>query len=243
MNLHGLTGADLIKLANDDEFQKIYATDPVLDRLVAEKYDERREFFALNSMLGLAPVTVGRLPILHPMTPAKWAFLWSIKNAYVLGGTCTPKDADIFLFVLANDLRDLGCSVPELPAKAAGYTDASGLSFPAAHEEISYLVSVCFLPLQMLPKTSSDEPPRYDVEWLADLVSLVSKESGETSTFIMHEMSLTAACAYVVSARKAVDISHEVRRRVPAEIAAEIMDRTYELGRAYLDQKRNHPKG
>lgn len=238
MDRHGLTDADLIELANDDVFQAIIAADPELDRLEAEKYDEQKEFFALNWMLGLAPVAVGRLPILHPLTPAKWAFLWSIKNAYALGGTCTPKDADIFLFVLASDLRDLGCTVPELPAKAAGFAERAGLSFQAAHEEISYLIAVSFLPLQMLPRNKDGTSPRYDVEWLAELVSVVSKESGETASFIMHEMPLTAASAFVVSSRKAVDIHHEVRRRVPAEIAAEIMDRCYALGRAYLDKKR-----
>ena len=238
MDRHGLNDADLIELANDDDFQKIIATDPELDRLDAEKYDERKEFFALNWMLGLAPVSIGRLPILHPLTPAKWAFLWGIKNAYALSGTCTPKDADIFLFVLANDLRDLGCTVPELPAKAAGYTAAAGLSFQAAHEEISFLIAVSFLPLQLLPRSKDDTPPHYDVEWLAELVSVVAKESGETASYVMHEMSLTAASAYVVSARKAVDFKHEVRRRVPKEIAAAIMDRSYALGRAYLDKKR-----
>ena len=238
MDRHGLSDADLIELANDDEFQKIFASDPELDRLEAEQYDERKEFFALNWMLGLAPVSIGRLPILHPLTPAKWAFLWGIKNAYVLAGTCTPKDADIFLFVLAHDRRDLGCTVPELPAKAAGYTAATGLSFQAVHEEISFLIAVSFLPLQLLPRTTDDRPPRYDVEWLAELVSIVSKESGETASYIMHEMSLTAASAYVVSSRKAVDFKHEVRHRVPKEIAAKIMDRTYALGRAYLDKKR-----
>ena len=238
MDRHGLTDADLIELANDDDFQKIIASDPELDKLEAEQYDERKEFFALNWMLGLAPVAVGRLPILHPLTPAKWAFLWGIKNAYVLDGTCTPKDADIFLFVLSSDLRDLGCTVPELPAKAAGYAASAGLSFQAAHEEISFLIAVSFLPLQLLPRTKDDTPSRYDVEWLAELVSVVSKESGETASFIMHEMSLTAACAFVVSGRKAVDINHEVRRPVPAEIATAMLERSYELGRAYLDKKR-----
>jgi len=238
MDLHGLTNADLIELANDDDFQKIVASDPELAKLDAKRYDERKEFFALNWMLGLAPVAVGRLPILHPLTPAKWAFLWGLKNEYVLGGICTPKDADIFLFVLASDLRDLGCTVPELPTKAAGFAASAGLSFQAAHEEISFLVAVSFLPLQMLPRSKDDTPPHYDVEWLADLVSVVSKESGETSSFIMHEMSLTAACAFVVSGRKAVDINHEVRRPVPAEIATAMLERSYELGRAYLDKKR-----
>jgi hypothetical protein len=239
MDRHGLTDADLIELANDDDFQAIIASDPELDRLEAEQYDEQKEFFALNWMLGLAPVAVGRLPILKPLTPAKLAFLWGIKNAYALGGTCTPKDADIFLFVLASDLRDLGCTVPELPAKAAGFAARAGLSFQAAHEEISFLIAVSFLPLQMLPRSKDNTPPRYDVEWLADLVSVVSKESGENASFIMHEMSLTAACAFVVSARKAVDTKHEVRRRVPTEIATEIMDRSYALGRAFLDKKRS----
>ncbi len=239
MDRHGLTDADLIELANDDDFQAIIASDPELDRLEAEQYDEQKEFFALNWMLGLAPVAVGRLPILKPLTPAKLAFLWGIKNAYALGGTCTPKDADIFLFVLASDLRDLGCTVPELPAKAAGFATRAGLSFQAAHEEISFLIAVSFLPLQMLPRSKDNTPPRYDVEWLADLVSVVSKESGENASFIMHEMSLTAACAFVVSARKAVDTKHEVRRRVPTEIATEIMDRSYALGRAFLDKKRS----
>lgn len=238
MDRHGLTNEDLIELSHDDEFQKIIASDSELDRLDAEKYDERKEFFALNWMLGLAPITIGRLPILKPLTPAKWAFLWGIKNPYALGGSCTPKDADIFLYVLASDLRDLGCTVPELPTKAAGFAASSGLSFQAAHEEISFLIAVSFLPLLMLPRSNDDTPPRYDVEWLADLVSVASKESGETASFIMHEMSLSAACAFVVSARKAVDTHHEVRRRVPAEIAAEITDRSYALGRAYLDKKR-----
>ena len=54
----------------------------------------------------------------------------------------------------------------------------------------------------------------------------------------MHEMPLTAACAYVITARKTVDTKHEVRRRTEGEIAEEIMNRSYELGSQYLAEKR-----
>ena len=81
MDRHGLTDADLCELANDQEFQRIIETDAVLDKYDEETYDEKKEFFSLIWFLGLAPVAVGRLP-LRPLSPAKWAFLWGIGNAY-----------------------------------------------------------------------------------------------------------------------------------------------------------------
>lgn len=239
MNRFGLSSADLIELASDDAFQEIFARDPVLDKLEAEAYDEQREFFALNWFLGLAPVKVGKSP-LHPLTAGRWAFLWAIGNGYARGGKVTALDADILLYVMGKDLRDLGCTVDEIPEKAAGFAAASGLTFEQAHEEIKFLIAVAFLPLQMLPPPKKDEiiNPKYDTEWLADLVSIVSKESGEPARYILHEMPLTAACAYIISSRKAVDTKHEIRRRPPEKISEEIMERSYELGSLYLAEKR-----
>ena len=239
MDKHGLSNSDLIELASDPAFQAIFAADPELDRLEAEAYDEQREFFALNWFLGLAPVKVGNLP-LHQLTPGRWAFLWAIGNGYARKGTVTLTDVDVFLFILAKDLRDLGCEIPDIPKKAAGMAAAAGLTFQQAHDEILYLIKVAFLPLQMLPRDKPDDlkPSRFDVEWLAELISVVTKESGEPARYIMHEMPLTAACAYVITARKTVDTNHEVRRRTEGEIAEEIMNRSYELGSQYLAEKR-----
>ena len=239
MDKHGLSNPDLIELASDPAFQAIIASDPELDRLEAEAYDEQREFFALNWFLGLAPVKVGKLP-LHQLTPGRWAFLWAIGNGYARKETVTVADADVFLYIMAKDLRDLGCDVPEIPKKAAGMAAAAGLSFEQAHDEIVYLIKVAFLPLQMLPRDKRDDlrSSKFDVEWLADLISVVTKESGEPARYIMPEMPLTAACAYVITARKAVDTKREVRRRTEGEIAEEIMDRSYELGSQYLAGKR-----
>ena len=239
MDKHGLSNSDLIELSSDPAFQAIIASDPELDRLEAEAYDEQREFFALNWFLGLAPVKVGKLP-LHQLTPGRWAFLWAIGNGYARKETVTVADADVFLYIMAKDLRDLGCDVPEIPKKTAGMAAAAGLSFEQAHDEIVYLIKVAFLPLQMLPRDKRDDlrSSKFDVEWLADLISVVTKESGEPARYIMHEMPLTAACAYVITARKAVDTKREVRRRTEGEIAEEIMDRSYELGSQYLAEKR-----
>ena len=239
MDRHGLTDADLCELANDQEFQRIIETDAVLDKYDEETYDEKKEFFSLIWFLGLAPVAVGRLP-LRPLTPAKWAFLWGIGNAYAREKKdAKPVDADVFLFILASDLRDLGCTVPEIPGKASGTAAAAGLSFQQAHQEIEYLIAVAFLPLQLLPRKKPQEDPHYDTEWLADVVSVVSKESGENASFILHDMPMNSVCAYVVSAKKSVDIKHEVGRRAPEQINEDIMDRAYALGAEYLAQKRN----
>lgn len=238
MDRHGLTDDDLIELASDQDFQTFIDSDPVLKKSYEATYDEKREFFAINAILGLAPVAVGRLP-LRQMTPAKWAFLWGIGNAYARKGDCRLLDADVFLYVLAKDLRDLGCTVQELPARAAGTAAAAGLTFKQAHEEIDYLISVAFLPLQLLPPPKPNDKPRFDAEWLADIVSVVSRESGEKASYILHEMPLTAVCAYIVSARKAIDTKHEVGRRASAAIAEDIMDRAYQLGAEYLARKRN----
>ena len=48
MDKHGLSNSDLIELANDPVFQEIFASDPLLDQLESEAYDEQKEFFALK---------------------------------------------------------------------------------------------------------------------------------------------------------------------------------------------------
>ena len=45
--------------------------------------------------------------IFHPLTLSIWSFLYSIKNSYVVGGTITEKDTDVFLYILHHQLSNI----------------------------------------------------------------------------------------------------------------------------------------
>jgi len=238
-----LTSEQRIFLARSDEFQDLLNSDPHLEELNRSRYDHNAEFFSLMELLR-GSFRIGSLQI-QPLTPAVWAFLWGINNRYTTRiREVTESDTDIFLYLLANGVRDLDCDVDELPAVASGFCPACGLDYPAAARELIQTVELAFRPLEMLPKTegSSSEPPCYDADWLVQLCSVVAQESHEKAADVMFNMPLSSCLYYFVNARRKNDVKGLIRKRTSGEISREIVQYVDALGEKFIKEHQEAPR-
>lgn len=231
-----LTDNQKIFLAQSAEFQKLLADDPELCELEAQQYDPAAEFHALFEMLR-GTFTIGRA-VIQPLTPAIWAFLWGIGNHYAGDiKKITESDTDVFLFLLANGVKNPGCTPAELPAVASGFCPASELDYVDAAKELIRVINAAFRPFEMLPKTTgqgNSAPARYDAFWLAQLCSVVAQETGETANAVMFGMPLSACHYYFVNYIRNNDPKTHVHRLTPGEIQKHIFDRVNVLAEEFV---------
>ena len=229
-----LTDKQLLFLANSAEFQKLLAEDPVLKELEASKFDPDADLHSLWEMFrGL--FFIGQTPI-QPLTPALWAFLWGIGNAYAHDfEKITDSDTDVFFFLLAHGLRKLDFTPSELPGKAAGFCASQGFSYEAAVRELVQVINEAFRPYEMCPKVkgAGDEAPHYDALWLAGLCSIVAQETNEPASEIMFSMPLSAANYYFVNRARREDPKSGIRRRTPGEVNKAIWERVMALAEQF----------
>lgn len=236
-----ITPEELKALNSDPEFRTAFESDPELNRLEQLKYDERAEFLLFAGILHYH-FAIGKIPI-GVLTPAKWSFLYFAENAYTRrNASAGIADMDLFLYILSHSLQNLTCALHEIPAKASGYTAASGLSPEEVHEGILRIIRGAFLPLEMLPQQpgKNDEDVRYDGEWLVRIASLAARESGCSIEYCKLTMSLGEICTIFVDHQRRnadPDYAIQIRRRSDMETSRKIMKRTRDLQIEFLSKK------
>ena len=231
---------ELTRLASK-EFSEILAADPVIRDLRASLTD-RKDFIpgTFDALLLPGGDCIGNLPVL-PLTAAKWAFLWTIENPFVIGADqASAIDLDIFLYVLAcPDLRKLDFPLTSLTVEARDYASATGLESGQVIREIQSVIANAFSPLAMLPKSDSgsSEEVFYDGVWLAWIASIAVRESGMPYDRVIHEMPLSLLCNfYVAWRRRESPDGDQIRRPQNGEIMDQINARVEELGQQFLQR-------
>ena len=221
-------------------FNALLAGDPEIRRLESMKYDKALESRVLMEIMGMVgSYHIGKLPCL-PLTAAKWAFLWMLDSPFAVGGSAGPAEVDLVLYVLSEpDLRKIPCGVHELPAVASGYAFATGLRTEDIFSEIRGIIHTAFQPLEMLPRSDgSGEPERFDGVWAAHVAGVAARESGMPFDYCLHQMSLSAVCAFFVNWRKREGgDSDQIRRRPSEEIEERISARINALAKEFLKKK------
>ena len=101
-----ITDEQLRQLAASGEFQELLQNDEHIKKLEALKYNPRDEYIALSDVLGWNPMF--RSLKLNRLTPALWAFLWTLRSPYTQEEMykADELDTDIFLYLLTVDLRE-----------------------------------------------------------------------------------------------------------------------------------------
>ena len=232
--------ADEYRILAGKEFNLILAEDPEIKRLEGLKYDKTLESRVLMEIMGLVGgYHIGKLPCL-PLTAAKWAFLWMVDSPFVIGGAAGPAEVDLILYILSEpDLRKIPCGVHEIPAVASGYAFATGLRTEDIFSEIRGIIHTAFQPLEMLPRSDgAGESERFDGVWATHVAGLAARESGMPFDYCLHQMSLSAVCAFFVNWRKRESSdSEQIRRRPSAEIEEKISERINALSKEFLKKK------
>lgn len=226
-----LTAAQKLVLAGNSEYQRLIAADPELDALQAQLIDRGAELYLLMEMLG-NPVRVAGVTV-QPLTPAVWALLCCMGNAYARQGE-TPEeaDADVYMWLLSRGVRSLDCEIADIPALASGFCRKAGLTFETADAEIRQQIALSFSPLSALPGTGGGEDVFFGADWLARITSEVSAVTAETAKSVMYDMPVSACCAYYVHARRRAGDTI-LPKLADGEIAKKILARTRELGEKF----------
>ncbi len=229
-----LTDSDHIQLASSSEFQAILQSDPVLNGLEAEKYDPEAERFSLFEMLGNT-VTVAGIPV-QPVTPAVWAVLWAMGNKFTTDVTQIRRaDVDMFFYLLKNGLKNLRCTLADLPVESIGAVRLSGLDYDTAAAELIALVNYTFRPLRMMPSGEiAGEPVNFDAYWLAQITSVTAEEMNIPAREVMYAVPLSACYYYCLSAIAKSNPDAHIRRWTPGETAQMIVERAEFLGEQFL---------
>ena len=94
---------DVMLAMQDDAFKVILENDELINDLEKEKYNASLEFNELMNVLSKIFKVNG--VICQTITPAIWAYLYCIGNAYAVPGMKIENiDTDIFLYLLNNSL-------------------------------------------------------------------------------------------------------------------------------------------
>ena len=231
-----LTQTQLVFLSESEEFQHIIDTDKHLSFLLSENGDDRHfELLNIVEMLG-GVLTIGNLTV-QPVTPALWAFLWIIGNHYATDiKKVTELDTDIFLYFLSHGIRNIPGRIDELPAMCAGTVKQTGLTYPEVASELLLLIYHTFRPMELIPGCDNTEPVRYDSFWLANLVSVVSKETGHNARNILFNMPLSA-CLNFYAARCYADTPKLIYRRKSNNHNKTVAEYMLHLGETYCRER------
>jgi hypothetical protein len=224
---------DMMQAMLDDDFQTILENDPVLDELEKAKYDPQTSFFELMMILSKTFTVDG--VVVSCITPAIWAYLYSIGSPYATDGDVHEIDTDIMLYVLHNGIRSVDRNLID---KANGFCASHRIDPQTAEADLKMLIYLSFRPLEMLPhaSTQSDEKVRFDADWLTHLVSIVCPLVGKTSDEVIYDTSVCECMYYMIQRARENDAKGEIRRRNSDEINEAVYIRTMELGREYWEQ-------
>ena len=232
------TEEELRRLATP-EFSRLLAADPELRRLNSLTLDRGAEGALLFEVAGFGVSRIGRLPV-RALTAAKWSLLWLLESPFVVGGSVTETDCDLFLYLLRLSERGgIPRKLYELPALASGICARSGLSPREAAGVLRQLCDTAFRPLEFLPPeevSCSGEAVRFDALWLTRIAGIAAREANVTLEAAIHDLPLaTLCCCYVNRLVRGFGDARKLCRRPNAELARRISARIATLEEAFLN--------
>ena len=219
----------------DPRFLDILKGDPELLRLERLQQDASGGYLVLSQVMHYQ-TKIGRLPV-GALTPARWSLLWTAGNAFTRDSDPKAVDADVFLYVLAHDIRRLHCPLAMLPAMASGYSRATHMQPEQVRQAIRILIQTAFAPLRQLPASPEDQDQVcFDAQWLVDISSTAARESGLGLEYCKFDMSMAeSALLYVHQLKRtsSPDYARRIRRTAPPEIDRAFVLSVRELRKQY----------
>lgn len=205
----------IVALTTDEEFQKRFATDPILDELDQQKFN-KAEQIKLLQILTTKKLTVSNITV-KAITPAVWAYLWLIESPFVVQNKqITETDIDIFMYILENGIEQ--CDPLNSVSKSFGYCESKNIDYGQAAEIIFLLIKLSFKPLCLFPKVYGQKNSLlYDTDWLTSVIAKVHSVTGYNPDTIMNEIPLTAICLYFAQYAR-INGNEAIYKRSPEEL-------------------------
>ena len=234
-----ITDEQLRQLAASGEFQELLQNDEHIKKLEALKCNPRDEYIALSDVLGWNPMF--RSLKLNRLTPALWAFLWTLRSPYTQEEMykADELDTDIFLYLLTVDLREGDVSPKKIVIAAIGFCRKHGICWQEARAWLCERVHFAFRAGGMLPRTDSwsDNAHVFDADWLTFFCSIVAQETREKVSVVMYYMGLGCFCYYFIQAMRKKNKKRRICKRTDAELCKQIYEYTLQLGEKFLAGK------
>ena len=234
-----ITDEQLRQLAASGEFQELLQNDEHIKKLEALKYNPRDEYIALSDVLGWNPMF--RSLKLNRLTPALWAFLWTLRSPYTQEEMykADELDTDIFLYLLTVDLREGDVSPKKIVIAAIGFCRKHGICWQEARAWLCERVHFAFRAGGMLPRTDSwsDNAHVFDADWLTFFCSIVAQETREKVSVVMYDMGLGSCCYYFIQALRKKNKKRRICKRTDAELCKQIYEYSLQLGEKFLAGK------
>lgn len=215
----------IVKLTKDDVFQQRFATDEELDKIEAMKINYQEEALMIEAILNNSIVINNiEIPLL---TPAKWAYLWTLRSPIVYENEkISYLDIDIFTYIL---FKGTSHRKTDLITNAAGFCQSINLDYETAIAIIKKIIQISFRPLNLFPEIGDGGGQLiFDADWLTLTVARVHNVTGYTPEYILHNLSLSAVCYYFAQYSRINGVKN-IYRRTDEEVLILQMERSVDL--------------
>lgn len=178
---------EIALLPSDEEFQKRFGEDEVLDQLDELKYDPLMQYCEIQLLLH------NKLKIhdieFQPLTLALWAFLYSIKSPIVQDERdITTIDVDLFFYLLQT--KNFNCNVKDLLNKSSDFcTNMYNISYQEAVGILEEILKINFRVLNMFPRIKAERKSAFNADWITSIVTKVSQVSSYSTQQLYNAIS------------------------------------------------------
>lgn len=213
-------------LTSDDQFQKRFGEDEVLDQLDQLKYDPFIQYCELQLMLH-NKLKMNEVE-LEPLTLALWAFLYTLKSPVVTEGeNITMLDVNMFFYLLQTKKFDE--TLAQILQNSMNYcVEKMGVSEVEAVDMFKKLLKINFRVLNMFPRLRIEKKNVFNGDWMTSIVTKVKQVSSYSTQELYKEISFCEVY-YLFAQYCRQNGSEAIYLRTEEEIQIEIDKRSTEL--------------
>ena len=226
---------EVFKLIEDQQFQKRFSEDKVLDMLQAQKHNKDIEFQQLQLLLYKKNIIDGIA--FKPITLALYSYLYSIKSNIVFKiEDATIDDLDEFFYILQTGNYEH--DIKQLVLKSDDYCNKE--LHLAQHEAIKIfnrLYQIQFKVFSLFPRISNEgEEPIFNVDWMLNIISKIKPYVSYTTEELYTKVSVMQIYYYYAQYLRN-NGSDSIFIRSEQQILDEMDNRTIDLVLDRLIQK------
>lgn len=198
MNLNNLPkeiASQIAKLTEDQQFQKRFSQDEVLDKLDEQKHNQEVQFYQLQLLLN-RNMKLYNIKF-NPITIALFCYLYTIRSSIIVKDKdLTIIDLDIFFYLLQT--KDFNPDVKSVYLNSLNYSSrVLHLTPEDAVEVFNKLFKTQFRVLSLFPKFSNgDVQSIFNLDWALNLVSRVKPLVSYSTQQLYNDVPITQVYYY-----------------------------------------------
>lgn len=180
-NLPSNVAQQIVNLTEDQQFQKRFAEDKLLDHLQAQKHDRNITMQELLLLLNRKTLMFGTA--FKPITLSLFCYLYCIKSN-IVGNLLemTTLDLDVFFYLLQT--KDYTSDMKRLLQKSENYCENElELNYNQALYVFNKIYQIEFKVFSLFPRVGDDEDEEavYDLDWVTNIASKVKPFTSYTT--------------------------------------------------------------